>query len=308
MKILVTGATGFLGSHIVEELISSKNEIIATYRKSSKREELPFCQSIIWVKTDQYGWENMIQSFAPEIIIHAAWSGVNSTTRNDKDIQLSNISFTNQLLELGKKCKIRKFISLGSQAEYGDFSERINELYPANPTTSYGQVKLSVQKNVQEYCEKHHIEWYWLRVFCIFGERESNLWLIPKLINSILTSKKSMDFTPCEQEYAYLYVRDFANIIKKIVESATSCSGVYNISSNNSIKLYELLNIIRDKIDTTFKLNFGITPYRSNQSMHIEGDMSKFIKQFGTIELSDFEVSLNRTIEYYKNKIKDESL
>lgn len=308
MKILVTGATGFLGSHIVEGLIGSRNEIIATCRKSSKRDELPFYQSIIWVETDQYGWENVIQSFAPEIIIHAAWSGVNSISRDNKDIQLSNISFTDQLLDLGKKCKIRKFISLGSQAEYGEFSEKINELYPVNPITSYGHVKLSVLKTVQEYCEKHHIEWYWLRVFSIFGERESDLWLIPKLINNILTNKKSMDFTPCEQEYAYLYVRDFANIVKKIVESVNPCPGVYNISSNSAIKLSKLLNMIRDKIDPNFKLNFGVIPYRSNQPMHIEGDMGKYIKQFGDIQLSDFDVSLNKTIEYYKNRIKYESI
>ena len=306
MKILLTGATGFLGSHIAETLINGEHEIIATRRRTSKCDSLPFNQSIAWVNTDQNGWEKQVIAFSPEIIIHSAWIGVDSDNRNRWDSQLSNISLMMELLELGRRCEIKKFISLGSQAEYGQFSGKIDESYPVNPTSSYGMVKLSVLEMLRSYCDIHHIDWYWLRVFSVFGERESDSWLIPGVIERILRNEKSMDFTQGEQKYAYLYARDFALAIKKVVESAKSCSGVFNISSNNPVKLHELLNVIVGRINPDFELNFGAIPYRPNQSMHIEGDTLKFKNTFGNIEVSNIENSLDKTIEYYKEKIQNE--
>lgn len=306
MKILLTGATGFLGSHIAETLINGEHEIIATRRRTSKYDRLPFNQSIAWVNTDQNGWKKQVIAFSPEIIIHSAWIGVDSDNRNRWDSQLSNISLMMELLELGKRCEIKKFISLGSQAEYGHFYGKIDESYPVSPTNSYGMVKLSVLEMLRSYCDIYHIDWYWLRVFSVFGERESDSWLIPSVIERILRNEKSMDFTQGEQKYAYLYVRDFALAIKKVVESAKSCSGVFNISSNSPVKLHKLLNVIVGRINPDFELNFGAIPYRPNQSMHIEGDTSKFRNAFGDIEVSDIENSLDKTIEYYKEKIQNE--
>jgi UDP-glucose 4-epimerase len=308
MKILLTGATGFLGSHIAEALISGEHEIIAIKRETSKCDCLSFSQSITWVRNDQDGWQNLILSLSPEIIIHSAWTGVNSNNRNSWDCQMSNIRLMVQLLEIGRQSKIRKFISLGSQAEYGQFSGKINELYPVNPTSMYGIVKLLALEILKSYSEIYHIDWYWLRIFSVFGERESESWLIPSVITRILRNEKGMDFTQGDQKYAYLYARDFALAIKKVVESAKSCPGIYNISSSNPIKLKELLKVIIEKMNPIFELNFGAIPYRPSQSMHMEGDILKFRKAFGNINVSDFGSSLDKTIKYYKEKIQNETI
>lgn len=301
MKILLTGATGFLGSHIAENLISHNVELVLTKRKSSSLEN---CQSFIrhvdWVETDSAFWVEKIIEYKPDIIVHAAWNGVLSIKREDWESQLTNIDFMYQLLRIAKKSCIKKFISFGSQAEYGQMDGKISEEYRLKPTTSYGAIKLAVSELLRAFCTEQKINWYWLRLFSIFGERENENWLIPSAINKMLSESNEMDLTLCEQKYAYLYVKDFADAITNVV-TIDAISGIYNISSNYPITLKDLLLLIRKNANPEFQLNFGALPYRLNQSMHIEGDSSKFINAFGQINTSDFNNKIEHVINTYKN-------
>jgi len=301
MKILLTGATGFLGSHIAENLLSHGFELILTRREKSKLDNCQsFYNSVIWTDTDSDSWIDKVIEFRPDIIIHAAWNGVNATNREDWNSQLSNIDFVYHLLKIARECEVEKFISFGSQAEYGQFEGKINEDYPLNPISSYGAVKLSVLEMLKVFCNENIIKWYWLRVFSVFGERENEHWLIPSVIKKMLSGGNEMDFTLGEQKYAYLYVGDFAESILNVVMKDAP-SGIYNLSSDNPISLKELLMTVRDIVNPNFDLRFGVIPYRLNQSMHIEGDSIKFNQTFGKIDSSDFKVKLEHVINSYKN-------
>lgn len=300
MKILLTGATGFLGSHIAENLLAHNFELILTKREDSS---LNNCQSFFnnvkWINTDSDLWVDEVIKFKPDVIVHAAWNGVSSTNRDDWESQLTNIDFMYQLMKIAKECNVLKFISLGSQAEYGQFDGKITEDYPLNPTSSYGAIKLAVSELLKAFCTEHQINWYWLRVFSVFGERENERWLIPSVIKKMLSGSNEMDFTLGEQKYAYLYVADFAESISNVVIKDAH-SGIYNLSSDNPLSLKELLKIVRDNINPNFDLRFGVIPYRLNQSMHIEGDSTKFNRAFGQIDSSDFKLKLGRVINSYK--------
>lgn len=301
MKILLTGATGFLGSHITENLIAHNFELILTKREGSS---LNNCQSfynkVKWINTDSGLWVDEIIKFKPDMIIHAAWNGVSSSTREDWKSQLTNIDFMYQLLRIAERSNIKKFISLGSQAEYGQFDGKITEDYPLNPTSSYGAIKLAVSELLKAFCTEHQINWYWLRVFSVFGERENERWLIPSVIKKMLSDSHEMDFTFGEQKYAYLYVADFAAAITNVVIKDAP-SGIYNLSSDNPLSLKELLKMIRGIVKPDFDLKFGSIPYRTNQSMHIEGDSTQFNRAFGQIDSSDFSVKLEQVINSYRN-------
>ena len=206
-----------------------------------------------------------------------------------------------ELLLIAKQCKIYKFISLGSQAEYGQFEGKITEDYPLNPTTSYGAVKLSVLEMFRIFCIDNNINWFWLRVFSVFGERENEKWIIPALIKTILSEKTEMDFTKGEQKYSYIYVADFAKAITRVI-SMNAPSGIYNISSDKILCLKDLITMIKDMVNPDFKLKFGAIPYRVNQSMHIEGDTKKFNQYFGKIDTSDFKIKLEKVVNSYRNQ------
>jgi nucleoside-diphosphate-sugar epimerase len=137
-------------------------------------------------------------------------------------------------------------------------------------------------------------------LFSLFGDKENKNWLIPSLVESMLTTKQ-MDFTLGEQKYAYLYVKDFVLILNKIITMPVE-AGVYNISSDQTRTIKSLVEDIRDYINPEFILNFGVLNYRNNQSMHMEGDILKLCSQIGEVEFSDFNEALHSCLNNYIKK------
>lgn len=298
-KVLITGITGFLGSHIAENLIASNIAVIGLKRRNSDIWRCKdFEDTVHWVDIDEEGlYEKELSSMDFDTVIHGAWIGVESDLRNNWGEQSKNISFLLSLLEISKNAGASKFIFLGSQAEYGSFNGKINEDYPANAANAYAGVKLACLELVKTFCLTNNMNWIWLRLFSFFGEKENSNWLIPSLIRSMNVGNQ-MDFTKGEQKYAYLYVKDFATIMNSVVTSSIQ-SGIYNVSSSESRTIKSLIEEIRDYVNPNFVLNFGALPYRENQSMHMEGDSEKLFSQIGKINSTDFRKALVNTLEYY---------
>jgi len=187
-RILITGISGFLGSQIAKELISQGHLLIATKRPNS---DLWRCEDYLnkvnWIDLNDATWQSKILEFHPQIFIHTAWSGVSAFQRDDWDVQFSNIDFALKLLQLSKQCKVKKIIGFGSQAEYGNFSEIVDENYQLNPSSAYGAAKIAVSQIIENYCSINEINWYWFRLFSFFGEFESDNWFIPTLIKKIIS-------------------------------------------------------------------------------------------------------------------------
>ena len=301
-KVLITGITGFLGSHIAENLVSNDITVIGLKRKGSNIWRCQdFANKIHWVDIDDEGlFKEELKRHSFDTIIHGAWIGVESNDRDNWIVQSKNIPFLVELLDVAKEVGTEKFIFLGSQAEYGNIDGKISEEDKTQALNAYGSIKLACLEIVMTFCNTNDINWIWLRLFSLFGERENKNWLIPSLIQSMV-NKNQMDFTPGEQKYAYLYVKDFALLMNKLLVMSIQ-SGIYNISSNKTRTIKSLIEDIRNSVNTNFVLNFGALKYRNNQSMHMEGDILKLSSQIGEIEFTDYTIALQNTIKYYLKK------
>jgi len=299
-KILLTGTSGFLGSHIAKYLLNFDFDLIALKRTTS---DLSRCKSfknkITWINVDTEGvWKEKVIKLKPKYIIHSAWIGVDSEGRDDIIKQTKNISFLSDLLYVSKSTNLTKFINFGSQAEYGVLNRKVSEDFEANPTNLYGVTKLASQQILKTFCKLNKIDWVWLRLFSFVGENQNSNWLIPQLISKI-TNKETLDMTMGHQKYSFMDVKDFSSIILKILNSNIE-SGVYNVSSEEPYTIRELSNLISSKLNVPQKINWGVLPYRLNQSMHIEGDMTKLKNQIGEFNLVTLSYSLEKLIS--KNK------
>lgn len=304
MKILLTGATGFLGSHIAEVLCTSGHELLLSRRvKSDLWRCTTFEDKVKWTNTDSDTFESDVLAFQPSVIINSAWEGVSASERDSWKSQIANLLYQQRLLDLAKQLNVKVFIGIGSQAEYGTFDGCIGEDYPTNPNTAYGTVKLAAQKIVKAFCVENHITWYWFRLFSCFGEREAENWLIPATIKNMMF-EDHMDLTAGEQEYSYSYIKDVASVFLTAVGGEAE-SGIYHIASNNLRSLRSILTTIKEYLNPGFLLNFGVLPYRKNQSM-INGSVNSKTRQaFGDFEKSDFSDKLIQTIEFYKTFYND---
>ena len=302
-KILLTGTSGFLGSHIAKYLLNFDFDLIALKRTTS---DLSRCKSfknkITWINFDTEGvWKEKVIKLKPKYIIHSAWIGVDSEGRDDIIQQTKNISFLSDLLYVSKSTNLTKFINFGSQAEYGVLNRKVSEDFEANPTNLYGVTKLASQQILKTFCKLNKIDWVWLRLFSFVGENQNSNWLIPQLISKI-TNKKTLDMTMGHQKYSFMDVKDFSSIILKILNSNIE-SGVYNVSSEEPYTIRELSNLISSKLNVPQKINWGVLPYRLNQSMHIEGDMTKLKNQIGEFNLVTLSYSLEKLISKNKKNI-----
>jgi len=301
-KILITGISGFLGSHIAKELNTKGFELIGLKRDYSDLFRCnEFSSDVNWISLTN-NWEQQIIDLNPSIIIHSAWEGVGSSDRDNLEIQLKNLNLTVKLLKIAKECKVEKFIAFGSQAEYGNFSGVIDENHKIEPKSAYGTVKHLCCSTINFFCNQNNINWYWLRLFSFFGEKEAENWFIPTVIRSI-SENKVMNMTEGVQQYAYMYIGDLSNIVVNIINSSAS-SGIYNLSSKISHSLREIVEKIIEIIKPVKpQVNFGAIPYRENQPMLIQGDVSKLESEIGEFHETSFTLNLKNVVEYYlKNK------
>ena len=293
MKIFITGSTGYLGYHISCQCLSEGHQVLCLKRPTSKslfdtKQE----RQIQWVTINEESWKESVYAFAPDVLIHAAWGGVRGAGREDADIQKQNILMSKMIFSL---YPYKQIVAIGSQAEYGYYKGPVNEDHELRPLMKYAQAKCVVQRELQTYCEKNNIEWQWIRVFTVFGEKQTG-GLISLAINNCKQGKESFDTTEGKQVYSYLYTKDFAKAICNVIGSKGK-SGIYNISqpleehSNKGI-----LETIKAMMGSNIQYNYGAVAYPKDQVMLMSGSADKFEKAFGKIPHTDFKVALQNTI------------
>ena len=301
-RVLITGATGFLGSHLAKENVHRGNKVIATFRSSSNRLRCnEYSDLVNWIDIEETNWREDIAKIKPQYIIHTAWSGLEVGQRDDFETQTKNIQFLDEILSLAHSLEISKFIGIGSQAEYGFINQRVNENDVVEPNSAYGKTKILALEKTQAFCENKNIQWYWCRLFSVFGEMDNESWLIPWLIGKCLKNEE-VKLTPGEQRYDFLYVKDIVEMLMLMLDNADAPVGIYNLSSSASITLKKIAEIIKSLSGSKSFLNFGAMRYREGQSMLIEGDNSRFLENVQRINFTPLEEGLEKTVDYYRSK------
>ena len=301
-RLLITGASGFLGSSLLKGLDPS-HDILATRRASSGFQRLGhLAEAMQWIDMERADWKARTRDFAPEVIIHAAWLGVEAKDRDNNATQEANLHLWEDLLHIAGEAGTKKVIGFGSQAEYGDFSGVGVEDAELNPLTVYGRTKIKCADMLRAFCTAGGVDWYWLRLFSFFGEGQGDDWLIPSAIRHILSGTE-MSLTEGLQKYAYFYAGDLGAVIEQILR-VQGASGIYNISGREPMSVRDLLERIRDKTNPSYALKFGTLPYRPGQPMFVAGDMGKFARQIGTVVETPFGDALDKTIQSYARLYK----
>lgn len=297
---LFTGLTGFIGSNICRELIKRGFKIYGLRRSNSSFEKIKdVYKSITWINIQNNAWEDELNGEKIDVLIHSAWEGVSIDLRDNWEIQLKNFDFSRLVYKVAANHGASRIISLGSQAEYGRYSEIVSENLVPMPIDAYGAIKLLTLNYLQSFAQKVNIEWYWIRVFSVFGHDENDNWLVPHVIKK-LRKKERIELTGCKQVYDYLHIDDFVNNFIRILISRSDNSGIYNLCSGKGVEIKNLLIQIAGHFpDSQSLLDFDKIPYRDNQNMFIVGNSDKFESVFGKMSKEDFNKSIEKTINYY---------
>ncbi len=289
-KILVTGATGFVGARVVRQLVEQGRDVAVLVRESSatrRIDDIIGRCTVIRGDLAQIGATSAaLSGYGPQAVLHLAWGGVKGADRNHL-MQLRNVQSSIALYEMTQALGCGHFVGLGSQAEYGLLSGRIAETAPTRPTTLYGAAKLATGLVLERAAAATERPFSWLRLFSSYGPDDNPSWLIPYLIARLQAGERP-SLTPGEQVWDYLHVDDVAAGVIAALDAGAV--GVFNLGSGQGRPLRDIITTLRDTIDPALPLGFGEVPYRPDQVMHLEADIGALTAATGwqpTIDLAE---------------------
>lgn len=270
-RILVTGAGGFVGAAVVKAAVAAGHEVVALVRNDRSR--LAAIADRISIQrvdlADSAAVAPLLNSAKPRIVIHSAWEGVGGALRGG-DIQLENVRTTVALADAAIAAGARKFVGIGSQAEYGRYDRKIVETDLPQPTMLYGAAKLAAYHLAAQRCREAGVTFAWLRLFSVYGPGDNANWLIPSTAASLVRGKAPR-FTAGTQKWDYLHINDVA---RGVLAAATTdgAHGVFNLSSGEPVPVRTIVEMLRDLAAPGLQLTFGEIPFGPDQIMHLEGD------------------------------------
>lgn len=302
MKVVLTGASGFVGSFVLKLLLASGSHEVAIILREPNaawriEDELARVKVIPGDISNVSSFEGEINKFKPDAFVHLAWGGVLGDNRNDIR-QWNNITDTLQLLEVASRVGASHWIGLGSQAEYGQCQAKVDEYVITNPTTLYGISKLAACNVAKKMCDELGMRFAWLRLFSSYGPTDNPSWMIPYLINSLLLDERPR-LTAAEQLWDYIYVEDAAAAVVSVLENIDA-EGIFNLGSGASTSLKVIIEKIRDYINPNLPLGFGEVAYRPDQVMHLEADVSRLNQLTNWSPCVDLDEGLDKTIRWRK--------
>lgn len=274
--VIVSGGTGVTGNALVRLLVDSGVEVSALVRPGSQRKgNLPMSPLLHTVECgmDEYFQaESLLQDKAWDAFFHLAWDGsmgrnkVNN--RNNMYLQLQNVKYMLDAVELCGRIGCPLFVATGSQAEYGVKQEPICEETVEDPQNGYGIAKLCAGRMSRIRCRELGIRHVWIRLFSIYGPYDGAHSMIDTGIKN-LREGKSLQYTPGEQLWDYLYSADAARAIVLLAEKGSD-GETYCVAAGHSRPLYEYIREMHEVVAPDIKPLLGAVPYGPEQVMRLE--------------------------------------
>jgi len=201
---------------------------------------------------------------------------------------------------LAAEAGCKTFVALGSQAEYGPQNRLLRESDPTEPTSTYGVAKLCALQASRHLARQMGMRFAWIRIFSLYGPRDNPDYMIPSLIEKLLRGEKP-SLTSGEQLWDYLYVQDAAEAIAAVAQT-TGAEGVFNLGSGRTETIRQTVRQIRDLIDPSLPLGFDEVPYRPDQVMHLQADISRLRAATGWTPRTMLADGLAQTIQWHRLK------
>ena len=280
MKIVVSGATSMIGSALTNELLERGHEVIAVVRNNCKKVNvLNQSELLTIVNCDMCDYQKLSVLIEKEIdvAVATAWNGTRGKDRSDQKLQKTNLQYSIDFLQAMIRLGCKKFITAGSQAEYGLWTkkEKLTENAVPQPNTEYGKYKLAFYEYAKDYCKDRSCVLVEPRFFSLYGPNDYPGTLVISTLNKMI-SNEPCDLTECTQMWDFLYIDDAAAALCMLVES-DGVGGVYNFGSGQSAPLKDYIETMLSVTHSKSELHYGTVPYPATGIVNVNPDVSKLI-------------------------------
>lgn len=300
-KILLIGGFGFIGKNLIEQFYNEyKIYIIGRKKDNDFMNSYPNIEFHKFVFFEDEGISNIITSINPDYIINLV--SLVTASRDMKQYKNMIDINTNILLELFEATKnskqLKLFLQFGSGEEYGNIKSPYKETDREYPSSPYALTKQLTTNTAIMLHNNFSFPISVVRPGNLFGDyQESNKFI--SYILKKLSNNEVIETTYGEQERDFIYAEDFAKGIKKVIECHENFIGeIFNLSSGKSMKLRDIIEYCKNYLNSNSIIEYGKIPYRENEMMKFELDISKF----RNLTNSNFELDLLESLSRYIDK------
>ena len=288
---VLTGATGFLGFALLNELIENGVYVYALCRSNSRNlSRLDGLSGVRVVESDLDHLEIIEDIKNCDAFYHLAWEG----NHGDFDIQYKNVILAINCLKLAANLGCRRFICAGSQAEYGNTTDLITEETLLKPTTAYGACKAAAFYLTSDLARRLNIEHSWIRIFSVYGPNDRPSVLILSLLTALKQTGRAALATNGEHIWNYLYVEDAARALRLLGENKLAC-GVFNLAS----RINKPLKNFVDEAKAIISASSIITYSDKESEVNLNVSTKKIHRVIGEFERVKFCDGIEKIIELH---------
>ena len=277
MKICVTGANGYIGSHVVDWLLkNTTNDVIAVDFLNTKiNVNAKFVNIDILGMCDDVNLYEKLER--PDVIIHLAWrDGFNHNSDAHLLHLRSHYTFLKNMIDSG--CK--NINVMGTMHEIGFYTGEINENTPCNPMSLYGIAKNSLRQALLAYASDKDVFVKWLRAFYIIGDDKHNNSVFSKILEMAQQGQKTFPFVSGTNQYDFISIDELSAYIAQ-TSIQTSVLGIVNVCSGTPVPLKDKVQEFIKEHKLQIKPEFGAFPSRKYDSPLIYGNTENLRKILG---------------------------
>ncbi|MDO7787424.1 NAD-dependent epimerase/dehydratase family protein [Desulforamulus aquiferis] len=301
-RVLVTGAGGFIGSHLVNRLAFDGLKVGALIRGRCRKEIIKPDPNINYISSDVLNFSKLgkeVKSFRPHLAFHlagtrplgGAWGTIQQAYQN-------NLTGTLNVLQALQENGCRAVIVVGSTSEYGPGPAPYKENQACQPSTAYGSSKQAATQLALLVAKMFGMPITVIRPTLVYGPGQGEKLFLSQLIKSLLANQP-FAMTGGEQYRDFIYVDDVIEALWLAAATERGQGGVYNIGTGASITLREAANIVADQLGKAELLKVGVIPYSRDEQFAYCVDSTRAREILNWKPTTDFIPGVKKTIEWF---------
>lgn len=269
--IAVTGASGYIGKHVIKSLLDRGHDVTAVDIKFKNMDSRVNRKEISVFENNPEIFQDL---GCPDVVIHLAWRDgfFHNSHKHMLDLS-SHYQFISNLLEGG----LKHIVVMGSMHEIGYWEGAVDEATPTNPLSYYGIAKNALRVSVELLCKEYGAVYQWLRAYYVTGDDLENNSIFSKIIQKEREGEKYFPFTSGKNKYDFIEVNQLAEQIAA-VSVQKKINGIINCCSGEAVSLGDKVEKFIKEKGYKIELQYGKFPDRPYDSPAIWGDASKIFE------------------------------
>lgn len=306
-RVLVTGGSGFVGSHMARRMLKENARVYVMVRADSDlwriADILAEVEAIRADIRDYQAVTRIIKAIQPEYVFHTAAYGVDSRQKDFSLAAETNVLGTINIISALQGIDCRKLVNIGSCMEYGDKKEPIPEDARLEPFNTYGSTKAAATIVAHQLAKDYGLDIVTLRAFGIFGENEGSHKFFPHIILSILKGSDVL-LTACEQFRDYCYIENILDAMVMAAVDREIKNEIFNVGSGVIRQLKFYVDLVYQHIQGSTRPIYGAVPYRPDEVWRPHPDTAKIRSMLNWAPRVSLEDGLVRTINWYRENLE----